>query len=254
MSRLLTLIYGVSAYLVFFGTFLYLIGFVGDLLVPKSSAQGGESTSTSLAILIDVSLIALFALQHTIMARSWFKRWWIRFVPPQIERSTFVIATCAVFALMFWQWRPLPEAVWHVENAVAGTLLNGLSWTGWVVVLISTYLIDHFDLFGLRQTLCYAFGRTYSPPKFRENLFYNTVRHPLMLGFLVAFWATPHMTLGRFVFAATYTAYVLLALRVEERELVMIHGDAYRDYRKRVPMLLPIPKPRRDRDAAGATT
>ncbi len=254
MSRLLTLIYGVTAYLVFFGTFLYLIGFVGDLLVPKSTAHGGETSSTTMSILINVSLIGLFAVQHTIMARAAFKRWWINIIPAQIERSTFLVATCAVFALMFWQWRPLPEAVWHIENPTVGLILDGLSWGGWGIVLISTYLIDHFDLFGLRQTLSYAFNRSYTPPKFRENLFYNTVRHPLMLGFLIAFWATPHMTLGRFVFAATYTVYVVLALRIEERELVIIHGDSYRDYQKRVPMLLPVPRPRGDRGTAEVTT
>lgn len=242
MKRLLVLLYGVIAYAIFFGTFLYLIGFVGDLAVPRSVDRGGEPLPLGPAVLIDVGLIALFGLQHGIMARPWFKRWWTRLVPQPIERSTFVLATCAVLGLLFWQWRPLPDVVWSLESPVAAAVLGALFWAGFGLVLIATFVIDHFDLFGLRQTISFAFGRAYKPPVFRDSFLYSAVRHPLMLGFLVAFWSTPHMTVGRLVFCSVYTAYILLALRVEERDLLAAHGDAYADYRRRVPMLLPLPR------------
>lgn len=242
MKRLSVLLYGVIAYAVFFGTFLYLIGFVGNLLVPKSVDAGGPATPLVTAILINTGLIALFGVQHGVMARKWFKQWWTRFVPQPIERSTFVLATSAVLWLLFWQWRPLTDVVWSTDNAVAKVALDAVFWGGWGLVLLATFLIDHFDLFGLRQTLSYAFGRTYKAPAFTENFVYNTVRHPLMLGFLLAFWATPHMTVGRLVFCAVYTSYILLALRVEERDLIATHGASYEAYRRRVPMLLPLPR------------
>lgn len=253
MQRLFVLLYGQIAYAIFFGTFLYLIGFVGDLFVPRTVDAGGAHSPLLLAILINAGLISLFGIQHAIMARPGFKRWWTKFVPEPMERSTFVLTTCVVLGLLYWQWRPLPEVVWSTDNAIATALLGGVFWAGWGLVLVSTFLIDHFDLFGLRQTLSYAFGRTYKAPRFTENLVYNTVRHPLMLGFLLAFWATPHMTVGRLLFCAVYTIYILLALRVEERDLVTEHGQAYVDYQRRVPMLLPLPRKSAPRAASTAS-
>lgn len=245
MSRFFTLVYGVVAYALFFSTFLYLIGFVGDMVVPKSVNTGAAEGPIWLAILINAGLIGLFGVQHGIMARPGFKAWWTKIIPSQLERSTFVLATCAVLATLFVAWRSLPTTLWSIDNAAVGYGLDGLFWLGWGLVLVSTFLIDHFDLFGLRQTLSYAFGREYRQPKFTENVLYSAVRHPLMLGFLIAFWATPHMTLGRFVFAAVYTTYILLAIRVEERDLIRAHGDDYVEYRNRVPALLPVPRGRK---------
>ncbi|MEM7204803.1 MAG: methanethiol S-methyltransferase [Planctomycetota bacterium] len=252
MGRLFSFLYGTIAYVLFLGTFLYLIGFVGDLLVPKGVGSG-PATAASLwsAVLIDVGLIGLFAVQHTIMARPSFKAWWTQIVPPALERSTFVVATCAVFALMFWQWQPLTAVVWSVESQALRYALLALFGCGWALVLVSTFVIDHFDLFGLRQSLTHAFGREYHKPRFRESSLYRAVRHPLMLGMVIAFWAAPDMSLGRFVFAVTYTVYIVAAIRIEERDLIAAHGAAYEEYRRRVPALLPLrpllPRPVRSR-------
>lgn len=237
-ARALTLVYGVGTYLFFFGTFLYLIGFVGNWIVPKSIDSGPADSAPGTAIAVNVLLLAAFAVQHTIMARPAFKEWWLRYVPECVERSTYVLLATALLALMAWQWRPLPTVVWEV-GGVAGVLLGATSLAGWAVVLIATFLIDHFELFGLRQTVLYALGRNAEPPAFKERLFYRWVRHPLMLGFLIAFWATPVMTQGHLLFAAVTTAYILVAIQIEERTLVHLHGDRYRDYQRRVSMLLP---------------
>jgi protein-S-isoprenylcysteine O-methyltransferase Ste14 len=239
IARALTLLYGVGAYAFFFGTFLYLIGFVGNWVVPKSIDSGIPAGSTAAAIVIDVLLLTAFAVQHTVMARPSFKTWWTQYVPWCVERSTFVLLATAILALMAWQWRPLPTVVWHVENGVLAALLSGVSLAGWGIVFISTCLIDHFELFGLRQSVLYALGRTAERPAFKERLFYRWVRHPLMLGFLIAFWFTPVMTQGHLLFAVVTTAYVLVALQIEERTLVYLHGDQYRNYQQRVSMLLP---------------
>lgn len=244
MSRAFSLVYGLAAYLIFFSTFLYLIGFVGDLFVPLSASHGGAAAPLGTALLINVALIGVFAVQHTIQARPGFKRWLTRTLPAHLERSTFVLTTCAVFALMFTQWRPMDGVVWSIENPTLVAAIYAVFGLGWGIVLIATFVIDHFDLFGLRQTLSYAFGRSYRAPEFKDNLLYRSVRHPLMLGFMVAFWAAPTMTIGRLVFAVTYTVYIVLAIRIEERDLVGEHGQAYEDYRARVPALLPIPRPR----------
>jgi protein-S-isoprenylcysteine O-methyltransferase Ste14 len=246
VARTLTLLYGVSTYLFFFGTFLYLIGFVGNWVVPKSIDSGIPADSTGSAIAINVLLLAAFAVQHTIMARPSFKTWWTRRVPWCVERSTFVLLATAILAVMAWQWRPLPTVVWHVENGALAALLSAVSLAGWGIVLISTCLIDHFELFGLRQTVLYALGRKAEPPAFKERLFYRWVRHPLMLGFLIAFWATPVMTQGHLLFAVVTTAYILVALQIEERTLVYLHGDQYRNYQRRVSMLLPFGRSRQD--------
>jgi methanethiol S-methyltransferase len=240
IGRALVLIYGVATYVFFFGTFVYLIGFVGNWVVPKSIDSGPPSPSTAGAVAVNVFWLALFAIQHTIMARPGFKRWWTRIVPWPIERSTFVLLATAILAGMVWQWRPLPDVVWRFDGAGAVFVLSALSLAGWGIVLVSTFLIDHFELFGLRQSVLYALGRPIDPPVFKERLFYRWVRHPLMLGFLVAFWATPVMTQGHLLFAVVTTAYILLAIRIEERTLVQLHGAEYESYRRRVPMLMPL--------------
>ncbi len=228
--------YGLLAYALFVATFLYLIGFVAGLGVPKPIDAGAPSGSAGVAV--DLALIALFGLQHSVMARPAFKRIWTRIVPLPAERSTFVLATCACLALLFWQWRPFPELVWQAQGGLASATL-GLAALGWAMALVATFLIDHFDLFGLRQMLGFAVGKPYRPPMFRERFLYRMVRHPLMLGFLIAFWAAPSMSRGHLLFSAGMTGYILLALVVEERTLVALHGDAYREYRRRVPKLIP---------------
>jgi protein-S-isoprenylcysteine O-methyltransferase Ste14 len=245
-ARALTLVYGVGAYLFFLGTFLYLIGFVGNWIVPKGIDDGTPAGSAGAAVAANVLLLGLFAVQHTIMARPAFKKVWTRWVPWHVERSTFVLLSTAILAVMAWQWRPLPTPVWRIESPLVATLLAGLSLGGWAIVLVSTFLIDHFELFGLKQTVSYAMGRPHEPPRFKERLFYRWVRHPLMLGFLIAFWATPAMSQGHLLFAVVTTAYILVAVQIEEHTLVQLHGDQYRDYQRRVSMLLPFGHRRQD--------
>jgi protein-S-isoprenylcysteine O-methyltransferase Ste14 len=238
MSRFLTLSYGLLGYIVFLATFLYLIAFVTGLPVPYTVDAGGPESALRTAILVDVGLIALFGIQHSIMARPGFKRRWTRIVPKPIERTTFMMITCAIFALMFTQWRPIPTVVWDVDG-FAGAVLDAIGWTGWLIALVSTFLIDHFDLFGLRQTWLHFRGRTYTRRAFQLRSLYRMVRHPLMLGFVIAFFGASTMTVGHLLFAGTYLAYILIALVLEERDLVAEHGDAYEDYRRRVPKLIP---------------
>lgn len=238
LARGLVLTYGAVVYVLFFGTFCYLIGWVADLVVPWT-IDNGQPASLGVTLGVDLGILSLFAVQHTIMARQPFKDWWARFVPPPIERSTFVLFTVAILLLMVWQWRPLPDVVWQIESGAIAALLWTLYGVGWAIVLISTFLIDHLDLFGVRQTILYAQGKPYAGPKFTERLFYRHVRHPLMLGFVIAFWAAPVMTQGRLLFAAVTTAYILIAIHIEERELVSMHGEHYESYRRRVPMLFP---------------
>jgi len=238
MAKLLGLVYGLAAYLIFLFAFLYMIGFVGNLAVPKS-IDSGASDSLGSAIVIDLLLVALFAVQHSVMARSWFKRRWTRIVPKPLERSTFVLITRLALSLMFWQWRPVTQVIWDVGNPVAVGLLWTLFCSGWLLVLLSTYLIDHFDLFGLKQAYVNSRGQEYSPPRFTTPWLYRYVRHPMMLGLIVAFWATPAMTLGHLLFAAALTGYILFAIQPEERELTAAFGDTYTQYRDRVSMLFP---------------
>lgn len=246
MTRSLVVLYGGFCYLLFLGVFGYSIGFVGDLGVPRS-VDYGPSASIPIAVLINLLLLGIFGLQHSVMARPSFKRWWIRFVPPAVERSTYVLFASAALAVLFWQWRPLPAVVWDVTWQPGRVLLWALFWLGWATVLVSTFLINHFDLFGLRQVYLAWRGRAYTSPRFRTAMFYRVVRHPLMLGFLVAFWAIPVMTAGHLLFAAATTVYILLAIQLEERDLTADLGAAYRDYRDRVPMLIPGLRLRRDR-------
>jgi protein-S-isoprenylcysteine O-methyltransferase Ste14 len=241
MSRILALTYGVLSYLAFLAAFLYAVGFVGNLLVPKS-IDSGPAASIASSVLVDTLLLLLFAVPHSIMARPAFKRWWTKFVPPPVERSNYVLVSSLALGLLFWQWRPIPGLVWDAMSPVGRWLLAAVFWLGWVVALVSTFLIDHFDLFGLRQVYLFASGRAYSPPAFKTGGLYRYVRHPIMLGFLLAFWATPTMTFGHLLFAVVTTAYILIALQLEERDLVGYHGDQYRAYRKQAGMLGPLPR------------
>jgi protein-S-isoprenylcysteine O-methyltransferase Ste14 len=240
MKRVVILLYGLLCYLVFFATFLYAVGFVSGVLVPKG-IDDGPMIAPSAALLIDLALLGLFAVQHSGMARSGFKRWLTRMLPQAAERSTYVLLSSVALIALFWLWRPLPGAAWHVDDPAARVALYALAALGWLIVLTGTFMINHFDLFGLRQVWLNLRSREYTSPPFRVTMLYRIVRHPLMLGFLIAFWATPDMTSAHLLFAVATTGYILLALKLEERDLIAAHGDAYREYRRRVPMLLPLP-------------
>ncbi len=249
MKRGLAFIYGLISYVLFLAVFLYAIGFVGNLFVPKTIDSGAQGAFWP-SLLINVALLGLFAVQHSGMARPEFKRWWTKIVPKPIERSTYVLLSSLVLALLFWQWRPLTDVVWQVENATGQGILWGLYGLGWAIVLVSTFMISHVHLFGLQQVQEHLKGRQPSSPEFKTPGFYRYVRHPLMTGFLIAFWATPHMTVGHLLFAGATTGYILIALKLEERDLVRFFGDKYRTYRERVPMLVPRPWPKGGGEAA----
>ena len=239
MARILILLFGVVGYTTFFATFLYLISFTAGLLTPTSLDAGGVESAFWPALFIDVGFVVLFGVQHCIMARPWFKQRWTRVVPAAIERTVFMLATCAILGLMFWQWRAMPDVLWSLDGAAA-IALQAVAFFGWGMVLLSTFLIDHFDLFGLRQTWFAFRGIPYRQKPFAERSLYRRVRHPLMLGFLIAFWAAPVMTVGHLVFSLAFTTFILIALVFEERDLVALHGNAYREYQRRVPKLLPL--------------
>ena len=239
MGRTIALVYGAISYLLFFATFLYSIGFVGNQVVPKA-IDSGVSGNIFDAIVLNVALLSIFAVQHSIMARPGFKAWWTRIISKAVERSTFVLLTSLILALIFWKWQPMGDIVWSVENQIGVIALWTIFAIGWLVVLVSTFMINHFELFGLTQVYDNFKGRESSPPKFMVLGLYKVVRHPIMLGFIIAFWATPVMTMGHLLFAAVTTAYILLSLSLlEERDLVAELGDAYTDYQSRVPMIFP---------------
>jgi protein-S-isoprenylcysteine O-methyltransferase Ste14 len=242
-KRVLFFAYGAAAYLIFLATFLYAIAFVGGFLVPRR-LDGPTETSLPVAIAIDCGLLAVFAVQHSVMARRWFKERWTQIIPWTIERSTFVLFASLALLLLFWQWRPIGIEIWSVENEAARAVLWTLFATGWATVLVVTFLINHFDLFGLRQVWLPLIGRPYTRVQFVTPLPYRFVRHPLYFGFLLAFWMTPHMTLAHLLFAVATTAYIVLAIQFEERDLVAEHGATYEAYRRKVPMLVPALRPR----------
>jgi len=238
MSRFIAFLYGLAAYLVFFVTFLYAIGFVEGALVPKGVDSGTVVPLVEAAI-VNLLLMSLFAVQHSVMARPQFKQWWTQFVPKSVERSTFVLFASLALVLLFWQWRPIPTVVWDIADPRIAMAMTGLSLLGWVLVLISTFLINHFELFGLHQVVNNLAGRGMPAPRFKTPMLYRVVRHPIYLGFLIAFWAAPTMTVGHFMFAAVTTAYILVGIALEERDLTVQFGDEYLHYRRRVAMLIP---------------
>ncbi len=238
MSPILFFGYGLLAYAAFLVTILYAIGFVTNLGVPKS-INSGIPDSTMQAVLINLSLLGAFAIQHTIMARPGFKKWWTTIIPRPIERSTFVLVASALLLLLFWQWRPLTGVIWQVQSAILRSGLQALSMLGWGIVFYSSFLIDHFDLFGLRQVYLHLRGRPYEHHGFVTPAIYRLVRNPLMLGFLIAFWSTPDMTHGHLLFAITTTLYILVGIQFEERDIARILGQPYQDYRERTRMLIP---------------
>jgi protein-S-isoprenylcysteine O-methyltransferase Ste14 len=245
MKRIAIFLYGTLSYIVFLGTFLYVIGFVGNFLVPKS-IDSAPLLPFSQALAIDLALLAIFAVQHSLMARPFFKRWITRYIPAEAERSTYVLAASLALILLVRFWQPLGGVVWQVEHAGAISVLYGLFAMGWLLVLVSTFLINHFDLFGLRQSWLALTGQQYRPVTFRQPWLYRQVRHPLYLGFFIALWSTPTMTVTHLVFAVMASAYIVVGTLLEERDLKAEHPE-YADYAKRVPRYIPRLARRRDR-------
>lgn len=239
MARGIYLLFGGVAYSVFFATFLYLIAFVGNLPWAPRTVDRGPLSGLAAAITINVALIALFGLQHSVMARQGFKRAWTSIVPTPVERSCYVLFASLALILLFAFWRPIPQVVWSIENDIAAALLWSLFAIGWLIVLLSTFLISHFELFGLKQVWLNLRGRAAAAPQFRQPFFYKLVRHPLYSGFFLAFWATPVMSVGHLLLALGMSAYMLIAIRYEERDLVQLFGDDYETYRRNVGMLAP---------------
>ena len=242
MGRVLAAAYGAICYLIFLATFLYAIAFVGNLLVPHTIDAGGPVADLIPALLVNVVLLGVFAVQHSLMARPAFKAVWTRLVPEAIERSTYVLFTNGALILLYWQWRPMPDAVWTVASPTGAAIIWALFGLGWGIVLASTFMISHFELFGLRQVWLNLRQQTAASPTFRTPFLYGFVRHPIYLGFIIAFWSAPVMSQGHLLFAVMTTAYILIAIQLEERDLIALFGDAYRQYRQKVGMLIPLPK------------
>jgi methanethiol S-methyltransferase len=241
MGRIATAMYGAVTYTIFFVTFSYAAGFLGNVLVPKSIDSGAAGPFwTSMAI--NVALLGLFGLQHSVMARPGFKKMWTKIIPKVVERSTYVLATCVCLVLMYWMWQPMPQTIWSVQNPVGRGVMWAICAAGWAIVFFATLMINHFDLFGLRQTFTHAMGKRYTEVGFRVNGFYKLVRHPIMTGFMIAFWATPDMTVGHLLFAVVCTGYIMVGIHFEERDLVNNLGDKYIDYKRQVGGLVPVSK------------
>jgi protein-S-isoprenylcysteine O-methyltransferase Ste14 len=238
-GRFIAFLYGIAAYAIFFVTFLYAIGFVADLIVPKT-IDSGAVPPVAEALIVNLLLMSVFAIQHSVMARQEFKRRWTQFVPASVERSIYVLLASLALVLLFWQWRPMPAVVWQVGNPQIAIAITCLSFLGWLIVLTGTFLINHFELFGLHQVTNNLTGRSMPTPRFRTPFFYQFVRHPIYLGFIIAFWAAPTMTVGHLLFAAVTTAYIVIGAMLEERDLVDLFGDDYRRYKDRVAMLVPM--------------
>jgi protein-S-isoprenylcysteine O-methyltransferase Ste14 len=238
MGRVIAFLYGLISYVVFFITFLYAIGFVSDLWVPKN-IDSGMPVASSEAFVVNILLMSLFALQHSVMARRQFKEWWTQYVPKSVERSTYVLFASLALILLFWQWRPMPNVVWQIDHPQIEIAVTGLSLVGWLIVLTSTFLINHFELFGVHQVVNNLTGHPMPTPRFRTPLYYKFVRHPIYLGFIIAFWAAGTMTVGHLLFAAVTTAYIFVGILLEERDLVGLFGEDYRHYKSRVSMLVP---------------
>lgn len=242
MGRIFAFLYGAICYLIFLLTFLYAIGFVGNVVVPKAIDTGTLRSPFSGALLVDAMLLSLFAVQHSVMARQWFKRAWTRLVPIVLERSTYVLLSSIVLLLLFSEWTPMGPIIWDVTNPTGRLLLLALFWIGWGTVLVSSRLVDHYSLFGLRQVYNHLKGRDAEPIPFQSPGLYKMVRHPLYLGFIIGFWSTPRMTFGHLFFAVMTTGYILVAIQFEERDLIRSYGDTYREYRQKVSMLIPLPR------------
>ena len=238
MKRISAFAYGAACYGAFLVTFLYAVGFLGNFGVPKSIDSGPEGSMTA-SLAIDGALLALFAVQHSVMARPWFKRAWTSLVPEPVERSTYVLFSSAAMLFMFWQWRPIGGVVWDMSGGTAEAVILGFYAAGLMIVLLSTFLINHFDLFGMRQVYLYLVNRPYTHLEFRTPFFYRYVRHPLYVGWLLTFWSAPVMTVAHLFFAIMTTAYILVAIRFEEADLITVHGQKYERYRQQVPMIVP---------------
>ena len=234
-------LYGAVSYVIFLAVFLYAIAFVGGFPVPRT-VDSGAPAGLAEALLIDVLLLGLFAVQHSVMARPGFKRWWTRIVPRSVERSTYVLLASLILALLFWQWRPIPGVIWDIQDSAARTVVYALFGAGWVIVLLATFMINHFDLFGLRQVWLRAKGADYTEVQFVTRGFSKFIRHPIMLGFLIAFWSTPTMTMGHLLFSIATTGYIFIGIWFEERDLARAHGRNFEQYRRQVSMILPLPK------------
>lgn len=239
MGRIIVFVYSVVAYVAFFGTFLHALGFVGNVFVNKSIDSGIQGPFSQ-ALLINTMLLGLFAIPHSVMARPRIKKWWSRNLPGPVERSTYVLTASLLLEILILQWRPMPGVVWNIENVIGQIILQGLFWGSWLVVFLSTFMINHFEFFGLQQGYLYLRGKEIVPTGFKTPFLYKYMRHPLYMFWIIGFWATPRMTVGHVLFAIATTAYMLVAIRFEERDLANAFGKVYEDYRQRVPMLLPI--------------